>query len=60
MVAIPLTGLVDIIIDWGDRTVSENVTTEGNVTHTYATAGIGDVSIVSIINRLGFELMSGS
>ena len=45
-VTIPLTGGgYDFSIDWGDGTIETKTGSPGNITHTYATAGVKTVSI---------------
>lgn len=44
-VTVSLGGTVDVTIDWGDGSATENVTTESDVSHTYSLPGIYNISI---------------
>jgi surface protein len=44
-----VSGATNINIDWGDSTTDTGVT--GNITHTYAVAGVYDVKITGIISH---------
>lgn len=53
-VTLPLRGSVNVTVDWGDGTAAEIVTTAGNKSHTYATAGTYTVSINGSMTTYGF------
>jgi len=55
-VKIPLKGTVDVVIDWGDGSATQNVTTAGNPGHTYATAGDHTVNITGTLR--GFKIIN--
>lgn len=50
--------IYDYNVDWGDGNVSENVT--GDITHTYATSGVYQVSINGLFPRILFENSTNS
>ncbi len=52
-VAIPLKGTVDVVIDWGDGSDNDTITTAQNASHTYATANTNTVSITGTLTGLG-------
>lgn len=58
-VKIPLKGTVDVIIDWGDGTDNDTITTAGNVSHVYTTAGTDTVSITGTLTGLGHDNLLG-
>jgi surface protein len=51
-VTVPLTGTVDVVIDWGDET-SEVFTTAGNKTHTYDAEGEYEVRVSGSLTGFG-------
>lgn len=51
-IALPVMGTVDIFIDWGDGSKSENVTSEFP-THVYTNAGIYDIQVTGKFERWG-------
>lgn len=50
---IPLSGTVNVTVDWGDGT-SDTFTTAGFKTHQYATAGVKLISITGSLTHFGF------
>jgi len=52
-VKIPLIGTVDVIIDWGDGSDNDTITSAGSPSHVYATAGTDTVSITGTLTHLG-------
>ena len=51
-ITLPLYGIVDVIVDWGDFTTN-SYTTTGNKTHTYASAGTYTVLIKNRLTQFG-------
>jgi surface protein len=51
-VEVPLSGTVDVTIDWGDNT-SDVETTAGTKTHTYATGGVYTVRVSGTLTGFG-------
>ncbi|MDD3741082.1 MAG: BspA family leucine-rich repeat surface protein [Bacteroidales bacterium] len=51
-IILPLSGTVDVSVDWGDGNV-EQFTTAGNKTHSYTTDGIYTVSISGTLTHFG-------
>ncbi len=54
-VKIPLDGTVDVIIDWGDGSTPDTITSAGSTSHVYATAGTDTVSITGTLTGLGLN-----
>lgn len=57
LIDIPFDGTVNVIIDWGDGTPLETVTTS-QPTHTYATSGIYFVTVTGSCTKYGYDLFS--
>lgn len=52
-IALPLRGDVNVIVDWGDGSLPETITTEGYHQHTYDTDGQYDVTISGSLSWFG-------
>ncbi len=52
-VTLPLDGTVNVIVDWGDLSPTENFTSAGNQDHTYATDGEYTVTISGSLTQFG-------
>ena len=52
-IALPLAGIVNVSINWGDGSAVEIVNTIGNKTHTYATIGTKTVTINGSLSSYG-------
>jgi len=50
---IPLKGTVDVIIDWGDGSDNDTITSAVNASHVYASASTDTVSITGTLTGLG-------
>jgi surface protein len=51
-VTLPLYGMVDVTVEWGDSTM-DNYTTAGDKTHTYATDGFKNIVIINYLTEFG-------
>lgn len=58
-VEIPLWGVVNVKIDWGDGTHKEAVTTAGKISHTYAEPGSYKIRITGKADHFGAEEREG-
>ena len=54
-VKIPLKGTVDVVIEWGDGSDNDTITTAGNVSHIYTTAGTDTVRIIGTFTGFGYS-----
>ncbi len=52
-ITLPLYGTVNVTVDWGDGSNTDNYTTTGNKTHTYASEGTYTVSISGSLTQFG-------
>ena len=52
-VTLPLQGTVNVTVDWGDGTGTEDFTTAGNRDHIYAAEGIYTVTISGSLTQFG-------
>ena len=59
-ITLPLRGNVNVNIDWGDGSAIENITTSGDVSHTYSSNGIYTVEITGNLERFGGEIDSSN
>ncbi|MBI9068996.1 MAG: BspA family leucine-rich repeat surface protein, partial [Salinivirgaceae bacterium] len=55
-IELPLYGTVDCTVDWGDLSATEDFTTTGDKTHTFASAGTYTVSISGTLEQFGFDI----
>jgi surface protein len=59
-ITLPLYGTVNVTVDWGDLSTPENITTEGDKDHTYASEGTYTVSITGSLTQFGFMFYANS
>jgi len=60
-IQLPLYDNVDVLVNWGDGTPGETITTDGNHSHTYASEGVYTVTISGHFSRFGYSgVMPGS
>ena len=52
---LPLYGNVDVTVDWGDNSPTEDFSTEGDKSHAYVSAGIYHVKITGSLTSFGRE-----
>ncbi len=52
-IALPLQGTVNVTVDWGDGTATQDFTSSGNQDHIYATDGTYTVTITGSLTQFG-------
>ncbi len=52
-IELPLSGTVDVTIDWGDGSTIDTVTTEGLKAHTYSSTGTFTIKINGSLTQYG-------
>jgi surface protein len=52
---LPLDGIVNVVVDWGDGSPTESFTTPSQPIHTYATSGVYTVSISGTLTKFGYD-----
>ena len=53
VITLPLQGTVNVTVDWGDGTATQDFTTAGNQEHTYTTGGDYTVQITGLLTTFG-------
>jgi len=52
-ISLPLAGIVNVTVDWGDSPFKQKFTTSGSKKHTYYTKGVKTVTITGILTGYG-------
>jgi len=55
-IVLPLSGTVNVTVNWGDGTSNEVFTTSGNKVHTFSTSGTKTVTITGTLTEYGGNL----